>query len=203
MTANDAVAAVRLPAPAQDRSATISLRGAFTAVLMFARDVAPPAAELQPPASVEAEAVAAAKAAEAARAEAEAAVAKAAKAKAAKAVAKAAKAAEEAAAARAAEEAKAKVSADDPVSVYEPPEGFDELAFLVTNWPGWDFRSARVAAFRKQVRAGAALSQARRKPTHTRSRPPYPPLVMACGRLSSSTVASDAPSQTSTREGCA
>lgn len=186
MTANDAVAAVRLPAPAQDRSAVISLRGPFTAMLMFSCDVASPAAELQPPASVEAAEGATAKVAAAARAEAEAAKAaaaaaaaakaasaeKAAKAKALKA-ANAAKAAEEAAAARAAEEARAKASADDPVSVYEPPEGFDELAFLMTHWPGWDFRSPRVAAFRKQARSGALTSASDAQPHPLTARVPH------------------------------
>ena len=40
----------------------------------------------------------------------------------------------------------------DPVSVWEPPDGFDEEAFLTAHWPGWDFRSERLAAFREGVR---------------------------------------------------
>ena len=39
----------------------------------------------------------------------------------------------------------------DPVAVWEPPEGFDEEAFLKAHWPGWEFSSNRLAAFRREV----------------------------------------------------
>ena len=49
-----------------------------------------------------------------------------------------------------------------PADVWEPLEGFDEFAFLMTHWPGWGFDGERVAAFRKAVRQ---LNQQMGKPS--------------------------------------
>ena len=42
-------------------------------------------------------------------------------------------------------------AAPPQAAVWEPPTDFDEHAFLVAHWPGWEFAPARVAAFRHQV----------------------------------------------------
>ena len=52
-----------------------------------------------------------------------------------------------------------------PTAIWEPLQGFDEMAFLTAHWPGWGFQPERVAAFRREVqrfnqRMGRAASEA-------------------------------------------
>ena len=52
-----------------------------------------------------------------------------------------------------------------PPEVWEPPAGFDEMAFLSAHWPGWGFDAPRVDAFRREVqlfnrRIGRAAGEA-------------------------------------------